>query len=627
MQQNSFHSKYKYIKTLGHGGCGDVFLAENITLGNLWAVKEIVKGEKTSICGYIEPEILKRLNHPALPRICDVYEDETKIYIVEDYLEGICLKQEFDIKGNFDERTVIDWAIQLCNVLEYLHCQKPNPIIYGDMKPHNIILTKEGFVKLIDFGVSVLMAEVDDETTREEVIKYEKIKDENIIGEEKRDQVSRDKATPFEYAKVPCKASYATAFIGTKGYAAPEQFIGNGISIASDIYSLGITLIQLVTGIDPLKSINIIQDEKYIDYLSPGLFDLLRKCVHPNPVLRYKTAGILMKELRQYSLRNDLGNENNINSLKKSLNFTKIIAITGARGTGTSTIAAAMAEYMARGPTSACIVDLSLPNGLGKSLSIKLEKNPSNRFEESPSSRSEGSPSKRSEEESPTRFKISSSGRLEKSLTGRFEKSHSIGKENSNSSTLIKINSNLYYFNLNNLSDIYTDELLLHKQLGQLQDSFSYVFIDVDITLLKFIEQYLNHIFIISDMNAFNVADIGQMLKAEGMIAKCISRTAFIINKYYKGELSSRNILQSMLSTGDTPEQLQDLIVYAKVFEVPYDQKVYLKWMYSFFGEPLRFKNFFNDDFGKAISNIISNTISPQKRKCSRLSDLIQQRR
>ena len=157
MQDNSFYSKYKYIRVLGHGGCGEVFLAESITLGNLWAVKEIIKGSKTSISGYIEPEILKRLNHPALPRICDVYEDETKIYIVEDYLEGICLKQELDIKKKFDEQTVIDWAIQLCSVLEYLHCQKPNPIIYGDMKPHNIILTKEGFVKLIDFGVSALV--------------------------------------------------------------------------------------------------------------------------------------------------------------------------------------------------------------------------------------------------------------------------------------------------------------------------------------------------------------------------------------------------------------------------------------------------------------------------------------
>ena len=522
MQDNSFYLKYKYIKLLGHGGCGDVFLAKNVTLGNLWAVKEITKGEKTSISGYIEPEILKRLNHPALPRICDVYEDETKIYIVEDYLDGVCLKQELDIKGNFDEQTVIDWAIQLCSVLQYLHCQKPNPIIYGDMKPHNIILTKEGFVKLIDFGVS-------------------------------------------NFANASSKASCDTAFIGTKGYAAPEQFFGNGISRASDIYSLGITLIQLATGIDPIKATSIIQNEKYAEHLSEGLFDLLRKCIHPNPELRYQTAGILMTELRQYSLRNDVGNKNSINNVNKSINITKIIAITGARGTGISTITAAMAEYIARGPTSVCIVDLSL------------------------------------------------SGRLKKSLLGRPEKSRLTDKSLSN--TAIKINSNLYYIKLNHLiEEIPSDRLLLHKQLAQLQDSFSYIFIDVDLTSIKFIEQYLNHIFIVSDMSPFNAVDIGQWLNVEGMSTKCISRTAFIINKYYKGELRSLNILQSMLLIGDTSQQLEELIAISKAFEVPYDQKVYLKWMYSFFGETLRFKTLFKDCFGKAISNIISNTISSKKR-------------
>ncbi|HEY5586482.1 MAG TPA: serine/threonine-protein kinase [Ruminiclostridium sp.] len=530
MQDNSFYSKYKYIRSLGHGGCGEVFLAESITLGNLWAVKEIVKGLKTSISGYIEPEILKRLNHPALPRICDVYEDETKIYIVEDYLEGICLKQELDIKGKFDEQTVIDWAIQLCSVLEYLHYQKPNPIIYGDMKPHNIILTKEGFVKLIDFGVSSIVRQADDEAT-------------SASGKD----FTND-----------------TAFIGTKGYAAPEQFIGNGISRASDIYSLGITLIQLITGIDPLTSIARFQNEKYAEYLSPGLFEILRKCVHPNSELRYQTAGILMKELRQYSLHNGSGNEDNIENLRKPLKFTKIIAITGARGTGVSTMTAAMAEHMARGPTSVCIVDLSISSSLQKSLSNK--------------------------------------------------------KENSDFTKPNKINSNWYYINLNNLKEkIQSDDLPLHKQLGQLQDSFSYIFIDIDITLVKYIEQYLNHIFIVSDMNPFNSADIGQRLKVEGMVEKCISRTSFIINKFYKGELSSRNILQSIFLNGDV-QQLQDLIVYSKTFDVPYDPKVYLKWVYSFFGEALRFKNLFEDNFEQAISNILSNTISIQKSKRSHFS-------
>ena len=539
MQDNSFHSKYKYIKTLGHGGCGDVFLAENKALGNLWAVKEIVKGKKTSISGYIEPEILKLLNHPALPRICDVHEDDTKIYIVEDYLEGTCLKQELDIKVKFDEQIVIDWAIQLCSVLEYLHCQKPNPIIYGDMKPHNIILTKEGFVKLIDFGVSALLTEAGDAITN--------------------DETTRGKAI-IDYCKdIDCD----TVFIGTKGYSAPEQFGGNGISRTSDIYSLGITLIQLITGIDPLKSITMYQNEMYAQFLTQDIFEILRKCVHPNPKLRYQSAGTLMKELKQYSLHNGARSESNIEIHKKPIGFTKLIAITGARGTGVSTMTAAIAEYMARGPTSVCIVDLS------------------------------------------------TSSRLEKSLSYRIDKS--------DSTSLIKVNSNLYYVNLSKLiNQISANELLIHKNLCQLQDDFSYIFIDVDITLIKNIEQYLNHIFIVSDMNPFNVADIGQQLKTEGMIAKCFSKTSIIINKYYKGELSSLNILKSMLVGSDVPDKLQELILNSKSFEVPYEPKVYIKWMYSFFGEPLRFRNLNNDYFGQTISNILSKIILPKTRKCSR---------
>lgn len=533
MQYNYFFSKYKYIRPLGHGGCGDVFLAENIALGNLWAVKEIVKSSKTSISGYIEPEILKRLNHPALPRICDVHEDETKIYIVEDYIEGVCLKEELNKKGKFEEQIVIDWGIQLCSVLEYLHCQKPNPIIYGDMKPHNIILTKEGFVKLIDFGVSTLVSNENEPS--------------NICD---------------------------TAFIGTVGYAAPEQFAGCGMSRASDIYSLGITLIQLITGLDPIKQKTMFQNERYGQGLSQYIFGKLRKCVNPNPELRYQTAEILMKELRQCSLHNEIGDLDTIKGYKKPMNFAKLIAITGARGTGVSTITVAMAEYMARGPTSVCIVDLSSATRLEKSLFGGHEVSPSSRYE--------------------------------KDLYHKNEKPDSC--------TLIKITSNLSYINLNYLADkINSDELLFHKDLAQLQYNFSYLFIDVDITLLKFLEQYLNHTFIVSDMNPFNLLDLGQQLQEDGMLEKFISTTSFIINKYYKGELSSQSILQSILLGGESTQSLQDLIINTKSFEVLYDQKVYLKWMYSFFGEPLKFKNLQKDSFGQAIQNITLSTITQKK--------------
>ncbi len=600
--QNSFYSKYKYIRTLGHGGCGDVFLAQNIALGNFWAVKEIMKGKKTSISGYIEPEILKRLNHPALPRICDLFEDEDKIYIVEDYIEGVCLKQVLDEKGKFEEPVVIDWAIQLCSVLEYIHSQRPNAIIYGDMKPHNIILTKDGFVKLVDFGISALLP---GEMNNTVVTESENFSNKNI-GDyynndtaEERYILDKYKSSTSEKGQLPdnrikanakmCfvsdnkmryvaaindklkgtdkKTEYETAFIGTKGYAAPEQFIGNGISRSSDIYSLGITIIQLLTGLDPLYSINDIQNESYRHKISTELYEILRKCIHPNPRLRYKCAAILMKELRKYSLRYCVFNENNLPETKKSLDFTRIIAITGARGTGVSTLTVAIAEYIARDPTKVCIVDMSI------------------------------------------------SARLEDSILKK-QASSKVKKEKNHFNKISKVTSNLYYINFNNLKEkILSDNLTLHRQLGQLQESFSYIIIDVDITSLEVLEQYSSHIFIVSDMNPFNLLEINQVMKSGELVKKCISRTSFVINKFCKGELSPNSILQGMLLTKDVPNELQELIAYAKAFEVPYDQKVYLKWMYSFFGEALNFHKAIDDNFHKSILNIISNTISQTKRK------------
>ena len=116
-------------------------------------------------------------------------------------------------------------------------------------------------------------------------------------------------------------------------------------------------------------------------------------------------------------------------------------------------------------------------------------------------------------------------------------------------------------------------------------------------------------------MNPFNLYEINQVMKSDELARKSSSRTSFIINKFCSGELSPRSILQGTLLTNDIPNELQELIAYAKVFKVPYEQKVYIKWMYSFFGEALSFQKSIDDKFHKSILNIISNTISKKNRK------------
>ncbi len=534
MQDNIFYQKYKYIKSLGSGGCGEVYLAENKALGNYWAIKEIPKDRATSISGYIEPEVLKRLNHPALPRICDVYETEEKIYIIEDYIEGVCLKRELEQNIRFEERKVIGWGIQLCSVLRYLHEQQPSPIIYGDMKPHNIILTKEGYIKLIDFGVSTTLNNSVKET-------------ENI---------------------------YKTVFLGTRGYSPPEQCSGALISPSTDIYSLGITLIQFLSGIDPVSFPHSYYNGEYGEYMSPGLYKILQKCIDINPRHRYQDVAQLMNELNEISIHNSTSPGKELPAAPHGL--SRIVAFSGIRGSGVSTITAAVAEKIAREAKPVCIVDLSSTGNLGESFGLKRGNN-------------SGEPK--------------------------------------------KIHSNLYYIDINHLHNLdkqtmypddHTDHLILHKHFSQLQDQFSYILIDAELSNLKLIERFINHIFLICDMNPYSISILGGRLKGEILTAAYVSGVSFIINKFYKGELSSHNLLHGILLNSETEEYLAELIPLSKIYEVPYDQRIYIRWMYSGFGEPLKFGSKLSERFETAVSNISAAIVkTPKPKPRVRLRQLI----
>ena len=133
---------------------GSVYLAENVKLKTLWAVKRIPKNIASGNDPLGECEILKKLSHPSLLSIYVIIEDKDFVYLIVDYIKGDSLDKILAGKVCFDERTVVDWGIQICGVLEYLHGIRPNPVIYRDMKPSNIILTEEGTLKLVDFGIA-----------------------------------------------------------------------------------------------------------------------------------------------------------------------------------------------------------------------------------------------------------------------------------------------------------------------------------------------------------------------------------------------------------------------------------------------------------------------------------------
>ncbi len=253
--------KYKVLNVIGKGGMSTVYLAMNERANKQWAIKEVRKDTATNFqvvrqSLITETNLLKELSHPYLPSIIDVIEEEGRFLIVMDYIEGNTLERALEQMGAQPQEYVVNWGIQLCDVLEYLHTRKP-PIIYRDLKPGNIMLRPDGTITLIDFG----------------------------IAREYKESKAGD-----------------TSYLGTKGYAAPEQFGGMGQTDArTDIYNLGATLYHLVTGHNPSEPPYEFYPIRYWNQqLSPGLEQIIARCVQNNPDDRYSSCAEVMYDLQHY---------------------------------------------------------------------------------------------------------------------------------------------------------------------------------------------------------------------------------------------------------------------------------------------------------------------------------------
>lgn len=253
--------KYEILREIGHGGMSVVYLAMDTHLNKQWAVKEIKKkgsGKNDEIIVnslLAEANLMKRLDHAALPRIVDIIDNGVTIYVVMDYIEGESLDKILNEYGAQPEELVIGCAMQLCDALAYLHAQKP-PIIYRDMKPANIMLKPEGNIKIIDFG----------------------------IAREYKEQSLAD-----------------TTVLGTKGYAPPEQYSGQ-TDARSDIFALGMTMHHLLTGIDPRSGEAYAPVRMWNPELSEGIELIIDKCVEPAPENRYQNCSDLLYDLEHPDL-------------------------------------------------------------------------------------------------------------------------------------------------------------------------------------------------------------------------------------------------------------------------------------------------------------------------------------
>lgn len=257
--------RYEIIDKVGSGGMADVYKARCHRLNRFVAIK-ILKAEFSDDKNFVakfraEAQSAAGLSHPNIVNVYDVGEDNGLYYIVMELVEGITLKSFIERKGKLEVKEAVGIAIQIGQGMEAAH---DNHIIHRDIKPQNIIISREGKVKVTDFGI----------------------------------------------AKAASSNTITSNAMGSVHYISPEQARGGYSDEKSDIYSLGITLYEMLTGRVPFTGDNTvsvallhIQEEAApIKVLEPGIpisiQNIVEKCMQKKPERRYLSASDLISDLK-----------------------------------------------------------------------------------------------------------------------------------------------------------------------------------------------------------------------------------------------------------------------------------------------------------------------------------------
>lgn len=275
------HERYKVNGKVGQGAMAMVFSAHDQTNGKHVAIKQMgmyvddpAEAELAIAQFEHEAQLLHALQHPNIPRVYEWFQDGNERYLVMDFIEGQPLTHCVTITSKRDvvphnlphPRTVVDWAKQITHALQYLHAQQPQPIIYKDLKPDNLMLTKDGRIMLLDFGIAK--------------------------GRDARGQ-------------------YKTILKGmvSPGYAAPEQYSGIATDPRTDLYGLGATMYALLSGRVPPQSVDrqqailsrtpdpLVRLREYNDAISPELEMLVFRLMALKRDQRIQTADQVLNQL------------------------------------------------------------------------------------------------------------------------------------------------------------------------------------------------------------------------------------------------------------------------------------------------------------------------------------------
>ena len=258
--------RYEIIGKIGAGGMSDVYKAKDLTLGRFVAIK-VLKPEFSEDVGFVtkfrtEAQSAAALQHPNIVNIYDVGSENGLHYIVMEYVEGITLKTYIEKKGQLSFKEAVSIAIQVGRGIEAAH---NNQIIHRDIKPQNIMISTEGKVKVMDFGI----------------------------------------------ARAASSNTISSDVMGSVHYSSPEQARNGFVDGKSDIYSLGIVMYEMVTGRVPFDgdttvavAIQHLQEEMvkpsaYAPNLPISMEKIILKCTQKNPDRRYENMSALLSDLRK----------------------------------------------------------------------------------------------------------------------------------------------------------------------------------------------------------------------------------------------------------------------------------------------------------------------------------------
>lgn len=246
--------RYEINSVLPKRATGDNrYLLKDIYTQKLW---ETVEEPKSSFTLHLNPDTLKRLDYPGIPRIADMIEQDENIYLICEYIEGNTLFEIVKEYGAQPEYLVVNWAKQVAGVLDYLYHFSPI-IIHRDIKPQLLVLHPSGKLYVTDFSIARVY----------------------------------NPSKPFD-----------TMALGTVGYAAPEQYGNAQTDWRTDIFGLGMTLFHILTGVSPVKKdVKILPVRQYDAHISPGMEYIVEKCIQLDPNLRYQTPAQLLYDLEHIS--------------------------------------------------------------------------------------------------------------------------------------------------------------------------------------------------------------------------------------------------------------------------------------------------------------------------------------